>query len=305
MDILVTGASGFIGQDIVRQLVNGNTIYALSRHFSNKINDVNYVENDLLDEIKIPCSNIDVVIHAAGQAHIVQNDETKPLFYRNNVQATDNILNTALKLNAKRFIYLSTVAVTNNDENDYYASSKKEAENHIVRFCSQHNIPYTIIRPVVVYGENDIKGNFYKMISQMRKGFFPLVNNGKTKKDILYVRNLSFIISEIIKFQQFNNQILIAKDNKSLNFKDICLLIKRDIQDCKLIPIPLLFINSIASIISLCNSIGLKSPNANSIKKLCVDSNFSINSNNQRLLDKNPFSSALGIANTINWVINK
>lgn len=313
MKILLTGASGFIGGELLKQLyVDGHSIVALGRKFKTKIFDdhILYFEGELTEQNQDELLQLfgnhfpQVVIHAAGQAHLAQTQENMVLFEQNNVSLTANILSLSERLNVKKFIFFSSVSVLNDDINDVYAISKRTAEEMVKVTCSKQGINYAIVRPVMVYGENDVKGNMAKLIRQIDRGFFPLFNQGENIKDILYVQNLVAIISALLKQPQWGNQVLFLKDSDTLTLNAIC----REIIDaighqCWLIPVPSWTIPVLVSGLKVLQDVGLfHGVNANSIRRLASDVNFG-----QRI-DENlnfqmPYSSHQGLEQTVKWYL--
>lgn len=298
MNIIITGASGFIGLHLINEFHNDN-IVAIGRKFAYKDKNIKYFECDLSHaKPLIQYGNYDVLIHAAGQAHIQQNHETYDLFIKNNVDSTRNILELAVNCGVKKFVYISTIAVLNENPNDIYAISKKQAEEMVIDVCSKNGIQYSILRSVVVYGENDVKGNVNKLIKQIKRGFFPLVNMGKTIKNMIYVKNLTFMVRQVIN--QKENIVMNARDDDDLSVKELCQMVKKESgSNAFLIPVPNLALKAIMTGINLIKSIGLlRSINTESIKKLAQ--NVIVERDDKIKL---PYTTNEGIKSTINYTV--
>ena len=163
---------------------------------------------------------------------------------------------------------------------------------------------YVILRPVVVYGEEDVKGNMAKLIRQLDKGFFPLFNHGRNIKDILYVQNLVAVICAVVQKAQWDNQILLLKDPQKVCLKDICQKIVDKLgHKCWLVPVPGNMITMLVLALTSMQRIGfLKSYNVASVKRLGIDVDFG-----QEMPDEiaslMPYTSCQGLERTVQWYL--
>lgn len=176
MSTLVTGATGFIGSQITRQLVErGDNVRVLLRETSNTQNiedlDVEKVYGDILDKdtLKNAVAGCDQVFHTAGYVSFKKSDYDK--MNRINVQGSRNILSVALEEGVERVMFTSSVAAIGpvsrgeviTEDNEYrifdrnigYMNSKYLAEKEAHDF-SRKGLPVIILNPTVVIGPGDI-----------------------------------------------------------------------------------------------------------------------------------------------------
>lgn len=203
MKIAITGGCGFIGSRLIEELKNDNhEIVIIDK--ANSETPINILDQEKLNAGVAGC---DAIIHLAA-AH---RDDIFPrsIYYEENGQGTLNVTKAAENNGIKRIIFTSTVAVyaLNAGEPDEqsavapfndYGKSKLEAEEHIRAWQnkSPDNIA-TIIRPVVVFGENN-RGNVYNLISQIARGKFLMIGQGENKKSMAYVGNVAAFIKECL-----------------------------------------------------------------------------------------------------------
>ncbi len=198
MKVLVTGASGFLGQAIVEEfLSNGVEVVGVSKtsgHFQADIT----VEKSLDKLSKL--ENIDTVIHSAGLAH--QFGKTpREKFFEVNVKGTENVLKLAETLQINHFILISSVAVygdsskfqtpdskfqeeSNCNPIGAYAESKYQSEIVAKQFCKDKNIRLTILRPATIIGEGD-KGNVSRLITTIKNNQFYWIGKGDNLKSLI------------------------------------------------------------------------------------------------------------------------
>ncbi len=198
MKVLVTGASGFLGQSIVEEfLSNGVEVVGASKTSGQ-------LQVDITDEkslIKLfNLKDVDTVIHSAGLAHQFGKTPRKK-FFEVNAKGTENILNLSNRLKVKHFILISSVAVYGDnsklqisdavfqEESECqpvgdYAQSKYEAETIAVKFCRRNSIKLTVLRPATIIGKGD-KGNVSRLIMLIRNKRFFWIGKGKNLKSLI------------------------------------------------------------------------------------------------------------------------
>ena len=171
MKCMVTGATGFIGNRLVCELLKlGNEVHVLARS-EKKVNQlygnqVTFFEGDLwnTDIIQEASRNCDVVFHLAAFANIWSKD--KMLAYKTNVTGTKNILDAALQNKIKKVVFTSSAAVfppsENGEEIDEtctlpekyytdYETTKVQAEQLCLEYCSK-GLDVVLVNPPRVFG---------------------------------------------------------------------------------------------------------------------------------------------------------
>ena len=178
MNILVTGATGFVGSAVVRQLLQEQyAVTVLARANSNRANldglDVNIHEGDLTDRhsLKQALKNCDRLFHIAADYRLWTKNPRE--LYDNNVEGTRNIMQAALETGIKKLVYTSSVATlgvfadgTVSDEDTpvsltdmigHYKRSKFLAERVVYELVRDANLPAVIVNPSTPIGPRDIK----------------------------------------------------------------------------------------------------------------------------------------------------
>ncbi len=210
MNILITGGSGFIGTNLVADLLNeGHKVTIYDKLKSETYPDLCIV-GDVRDKEKLTRSmgGVDAVYHLAAE----HRDDVQPasLYHEVNVGGAENIVCALKKNNVKRLIFTSTVAVYGlnagkPDEdspvrpfNDY-GKSKYEAETIFSKWADSDNTNCLItVRPTVIFGEKN-RGNVYNLLNQIVSNRFIMVGNGKNKKSMGYVLNCTKFLTFLLK----------------------------------------------------------------------------------------------------------
>lgn len=230
-NILISGATGFIGQRLVGAL-DGN-IKVLSR---NKQANFDTVVCDLKSDV-IPdntLQGVDTVFHLAGFTHNLSNvNKIQNIYQKVNVDATIRLANLSVKSNVKKFIFVSSVKAggssslsacrSEKDQGEpegIYGKTKREAELKLLKIGKESGMHVSIIRPSLVYGPNT-KGNLQLMYTGIKKGWFPPLPEIRNKRSMIHVDDLVRAILIVADDDRANGEIFIATDSTPYSSRDI------------------------------------------------------------------------------------
>ena len=200
MPVLVTGATGFLGSEIVRRArESGLVVRATDRVEAPPDFPGEYHRADILDpEGLLPAmSGTEGVIHAAGLAHVFgQAKAAVAPFKAVNATGTLNVARMASKAGVKHFVLVSSVAVYGSsggqDHIDSacrpegpYAESKWQAEQRAIEVARETGMQLTILRLATLYGEGD-PGNIARLMRLIDRGRFVWVGNGSNRKSLIH-----------------------------------------------------------------------------------------------------------------------
>ena len=202
MNILLTGSSGFLGEIIIEK-INKFRINTLCRNAGD-------YKIDLKNQVPKFNKKYDLVIHAAGKAHLnPKNSIDEKQFFEINVVGTKNLLlgldNSATP---NRFVFISSVSVyglehgvlINEDHplnaKDPYGLSKIQAENLVINWCEKNNVICTILRLPLLVGENP-PGNLGTMINAIKNGYYFNIGKGKARKSMVLADDIAEIIVKV------------------------------------------------------------------------------------------------------------
>lgn len=198
--LLLTGASGFVGKNVLPILAKNYAVSTLGRGTENDISA------DLATEIPDLRQPFDLVYHAAGKAHSVPRTAAEAkAFFDVNLTGTQNLCAALERAGTpKAFVFVSTVAVYGCERGENiaethalagtspYAKSKIAAEEFLQNWCAARGVKLTILRPSLIAGA-DAPGNLGAMVRGMRSGKYLRIGQGAARKSIVMVEDLAHI----------------------------------------------------------------------------------------------------------------
>ncbi|MCT1523540.1 NAD-dependent epimerase/dehydratase family protein [Sphingobacterium hotanense] len=208
MRVLITGASGFVGKNLIKYL--------------NSIDGFHAVGLSLREEgwINFNIDSFDSIIHLAGKAHDTSNVSHPSSYFEINRDLTITLFNKFKHSSVKDFLFFSSVkAVADTVDNILfedavpyaitpYGVSKLQAEMFLNSQELPDNKRVFILRPCMIHGPGN-KGNLNLLYKIVEKGIpWPLASF-ENERSFLSIENLSFLISRIL----INNDLKSATYN--------------------------------------------------------------------------------------------
>ena len=198
--VLVTGATGFLGTAIVRQLSATSCRLRTSGRRTSLVDLPNYSAVNICDQSAVSqlVAGTDVVIHAAGLAHQhhASNSDSSQ-FFDANLSGTANVVRSAARAGCRRFVYISSVSVYGSGSppkveasiclpQSAYAQSKLEGEQIATEVATSVGMELIILRMATLYGEND-PGNVGRLLKLIDQGQFIWIGRGENRKSLIHV----------------------------------------------------------------------------------------------------------------------
>ena len=222
-NVLITGSTGFVGQNLLHYLNNACQVHTISR-------------TELQDVSPEAVDSIDTVIHLAGKAHDLKKSSKPEEYYQVNFELTRKLYDAFLKSTAKKFIFISSVkaaadSVTGtlteddkpNPQTDY-GKSKLMAEEHILSQPLPEGKSYYILRPCMIHGPGN-KGNLNLLYKFVKKGIpYPLAGF-YNQRSFLSVENLCFVIKELTRQTGIANGVYNVADDETLSTNQVVTLL--------------------------------------------------------------------------------
>lgn len=238
----VTGASGFIGSELVHRLASNEKYEVVAVVRSNPFKVEPGVDYRAIEDLsekntcKLVLNDVDVLIHCAARVHILNEKAEDSLseFRKTNVDSTLSLARRAAYSGVRRFVFISSVKV--NGEGtlpgqpftsaeapapiDPYGVSKWEAEQQLRKLSAETGMELVIIRPVLVYGP-DVKANFLNMMKWLYKGVPLPLGAIHNKRSLVALDNLVDLIVTCIDHPRAANQTFLVSDGEDLSTTEL------------------------------------------------------------------------------------
>ncbi len=235
--VLVTGATGFVGRELCRRLESNNVDYvkAIRHDDTNRFRTVAVGDISATTDWTLALIGVDVVVHLAGRAHILHDEETDPLaaFRSVNVDGTVNLARQAGAAGVRRFVFISTVKVLGEGgakpycEDSQpapigsYAYSKWLAECGLFQAANESGMEVVVLRPPLVYGPG-VSANFLRLMQMVYSGWpLPFGRVCNNSRSLVFVDNLVSLIVVCLSHPLAAGRIFLVSDGCDLSISDL------------------------------------------------------------------------------------
>lgn len=268
MNVLLTGATGFVGRAIAAKLsaeqrfMVCGSVRGAHGEFPHNLRVVKVGEIDGSTRWDAALAGNEIVVHTAARVHVMKDSVTDPLseYCRVNVAGSLNLARQAIAAGVKRFIFLSSIKVngegtlpgsfyTADDPPqpvDPYGTSKAEAEQELRSLTANSSMELVIIRPPLVYGPG-VKANFLSMMRWLWQGIpmpFSLTTN---KRSFVALDNLVDLIVTCMESPAAVNQTFLVSDGDDLSTSELLRAMGEALgKPARLFPLPIWLLTTLA-----------------------------------------------------------
>lgn len=226
MNVTLTGANGFVGNNLKKYLSNTYNLESLSIRFN---------PNQKFD------LNCDAIIHLAGKAHDLKKVSSPNEYYEANFELTKQLFDSFIISKASIFIFMSTVkavadevdtilteeSVTN--PKTHYGIAKRKAEEYILSKELPNDKLVYILRPCMIHGPGN-KGNLNLLYQLVSKGIPWPLGNFKNYRSFLSIENLCFVVKELLENRSISSGIYQVSDDEPISTNELIRLIGQSLQ---------------------------------------------------------------------------
>nr|WP_294925875.1 NAD-dependent epimerase/dehydratase family protein [uncultured Flavobacterium sp.] len=243
--ILITGASGFVGNNIISYLDTLMSVEILS---------CRYKLNQSFD------FDVFAMIHLSGKAHDLKKVTNPSEYYEANYELTKQLFDAFLVSNTKVFIFMSTVKAVADEVNDilkedeipnpktHYGISKQKAEQYILSKKLPKDKRVYILRPCMIHGSGN-KGNLNLLYQLVVKGLPWPLGAFENKRSFLSIENLCFVIKELLQNETISAGIYNVADDDALSTNELIGLLSKSLGKCnKILKISAFLVKKMASL---------------------------------------------------------
>lgn len=267
--VLVTGGTGFLGRALCAALVaEGLRVTCLVRRPEARlpIGVERWIAPELPElapDTERRLADVDIVVHSAGRAHMLQDRATDPLtaFRRVNTEGSLTLARAAAAAGVQRFIFVSSIGVNGSQSGDRafraddqpqpdspYAQSKWEAELALTRLQDETGMAVIHLRPPMIYGPA-APGNFALLARLVAKGW-PLPLGGlRAPRSFVALDNVVDILTHMVRHPNPPSGVYLVADAQVTTTTEFIRAISHGMgQNLNLIPVPAGALQMLASL---------------------------------------------------------
>lgn len=262
----VTGATGFVGTELLRQLAaSGHSVRRLLRTGPAAGLPNDRIVDDFSDgkAWSRALDDVDTIVHLAARTHVLDDRDPDPLgaYRRINVHATVALAQAAADCGVRRFVFLSSIKVNGETSGaspfseesrpspeDAYGITKLEAEEALRHMSGHTGMEVIILRPPLVYGPG-VKGNFLRLLHWVQQGIPLPLSSIQNHRSLIYVGNLASAIIACLQPTGVAHHTYLLSDGEDLSSPELMrrLAVNLGVQS-RLFPFPLAPLAALAAL---------------------------------------------------------
>jgi nucleoside-diphosphate-sugar epimerase len=311
--VLVTGATGFVGQTLCDVLVRSGYVVRAALRYDCWI-PACIGEKSVVGDIgsttdwRVALRGVDMVVHIAARTHVLHDSSVNSnLYLETNARGTEQLARASALAGIRRFEYLSSVKVngeettdrayTPHDEprpRDAYGTSKWIAEKHVIETAAATGMETVIVRSPLVYGPG-VRANFLRLLRWVDNGWPLPLGAIKNCRSLVSIWNLCDLLVHLLKHPLAPGRTWMVSDGEDLSTPVLIQRIASAMsRRAMLLPVPVDLLNLFAGLF------GRKAE----IARLCGSLTVNIEETCRELDWSPPIKVNEAIARTVSWYLS-
>jgi nucleoside-diphosphate-sugar epimerase len=315
---LVTGASGFIGHRLCRDILErGGLVRALVRERSPGLKHTDQaVARDLTDReaLRVAVGGVDTVFHLAARVHQLRDTAPDPLsaYRRANVEGTRTLLEESIRAGVTRFVFASSVkAVTGGgttrplteeepaNPSDPYGISKCEAEQVVRDFSAQ--IGTYILRLPLVYGPG-VKANMLALFRAVDRGLPLPFGALENRRSFVFSGNVTAAALDVVHTPAARGETFFVSDGSPVSTAQLIRAIAAALgRKARLVPVPRTLFRAMGAMGDLASHVVDLPLNSAAIERLIGSLVVDSSKLEKTIGRRPPFTMEQGLSQTARW----
>lgn len=232
--IVVTGASGFIGRHLCRELARRKYVVrgVVRQPPETGLPDGWVIVRDFGQghDLAGAMNGARAVVHLAARVHILRDEAPSPLtaFREANVEGTRAVMQAAIKARVPRVVFTSSVKAMAEESGtvlteavepapvDSYGISKREAELVTLELASECGAEAAVLRLPLVYGPG-MRANMLRLFNLVARGVPLPLGRVRNRRSLIYVGNVVEGIIAVIEASAIGRQVFLTSDGEDLS----------------------------------------------------------------------------------------
>ncbi len=292
MNVLVTGASGWVGRALCARLTDaGFGVRAAVRAASSSLPGFDCPVVGPIDaatDWQAALAGVHVVVHLAARVHVMHDQTTDPLaeFRRVNVDGALSLARQSATAGVRRLVFISSIKVNGEaspaghafletdlpNPQDDYGQSKYEAEQGLRQIALETGLELVIIRPPLVYGPG-VRANFADLMRAVQRGWLLPLGAVRNRRSLVALDNLTDFILVCVTHPKACNQTFLISDGQDLSTTELigAIAVAANVRSW-LVPVPMWLLKALAQLVGkqaaaqrLCGNLQLDSSKARAL----------------------------------------